>query len=115
MFLGSLMLMDTDVPYMNLSLNVIIPTVLLMGALAALVVHLAIRSHKQKVVSGMEGMVGETGTAETNLNPEGKVFLHGEHWVAEISSPDGDKIKKGGKVVVENIVGLKLIVKKLEN
>jgi membrane-bound serine protease (ClpP class) len=115
MFLGSLMLMDTDVPYMNLSLNVIIPTVLLMGALAALVVHLAIRSHKLKVVSGMEGMVGETGTAETNLNPGGKVFLHGEHWAAEVSSPDGDKIKKGGKVVVENIVGLKLIVKKLEN
>tara|TARA_B100000315_G_scaffold36133_1_gene30855 strand:- start:4276 stop:5610 length:1335 start_codon:yes stop_codon:yes gene_type:complete len=113
MLLGSLMLMDTNVPYMGLSLNVIIPTVLLMGALAALVVYLAIRSHKQKVVSGMEGMVGETGTAETNLNPVGEVFMHGEHWVAEISSSDGGKIKKGEKVVVENIVGLKLIVKKL--
>ena len=114
MLLGSLMLIDTDVPYMSLSLSVIIPTVLSMGALAALMVHLAIRSHKQKVVSGMEGMIGETGTAETNLNPEGEVFLHGEHLVAEISSPDGGKIKKGGKVVVENVVGLKLIVKKAE-
>jgi len=115
MLLGSLMLIDSDVPYMSLSWSVLIPTVLSMGALAALVVHLAIRSHKQKVVSGMEGMVGETGTAETNLNPKGEVFLHGEHWVAEISSPDAGKIKKGEKVVVENIVGLKLIVKKLGN
>ena len=40
--------------------------------------------------------------------------MQGEHWVAEISSPEGGKIKKGGKVVVENVVGLKLIVKKAE-
>ena len=112
MLLGSLMLMDSDVPYMRLSLNVIIPTVLTMGALAALVINLTIQSHKQKVVSGMEGMVGEVGIAQTDLDPEGQVFLHGEHWAGEFVQSDGSKISKGGKVIVENVVGLKLLVKK---
>ena len=115
MLLGSLMLMDTDVPYMRISLNVIIPTVLLMGALAALVVYLAIRSHKQKVVSGKEGMVGEIGTAKTDLDPEGEVFLHGEHWIGELIQSDGSKASKGEKVVVESVIGLKLKVKKVKN
>ena len=115
MLLGSLMLMDTDVHYMRLSLDVIIPTVLFMGAVAALVVHLAIRSHKQKVVSGMEGMLGEIGRAQTDLDPEGQVFLHGEHWMGELVQSDGGKISKGEKVVVENIIGLKLMVKRVES
>jgi membrane-bound serine protease (ClpP class) len=29
-----------------------------------------------------EGMIGETGSAVTDLAPEGKVFVHGEYWNA---------------------------------
>ena len=113
MLLGSLMLIDSDLPYMQISLSVIIPTVLSMGALAGLIIYLALRSHRQKVVSGKEGLIGEVGTAETDLDPEGEVFLHGEHWMGEISqSDDNSKISKGEKVVVENVVGLKLKVKR---
>lgn len=117
MLLGSLMLMDSDVPYMRISLSVILPAVLVMGALAAIIVHLAIRSHKQKVVSGKEGLIGEIGTAQTDLNPEGEVFLHGEHWFGEIapsdgSSPGENKISKGEKIVVKNVIGLKVQVTK---
>lgn len=120
MLLGSLMLMDTDVPYLQISLNVIIPTVLFMGGLAAILINLAVRSHKQKVVSGKEGLIGEIGTAQTDMDPEGGVLLHGERWAGEAIQTDSDisaqnKILKGEKVVVKNIIGLKLKVKRAES
>ncbi len=118
--LGSLMLIDSNVPYMRISLNVIFPTILFMGVLVAIVVNLAIRSHKQKVVSGKEGLIGEIGRAETNLNPGGEVFIHGERWIAEIiqsdtSSSEKPIVSKGENIIVKNVIGLKLLVMKAKS
>ena len=43
---------------------------------------LALRARRNKVVTGSEGMIGETGTAVTPLAPEGKIFVRGEYWNA---------------------------------
>jgi membrane-bound serine protease (ClpP class) len=52
-------------------------------------------------------MIGETGTARTDLSPAGKVFVHGELWEAEATEPvrAGEKVK-----VVEVLDGLKIKV-----
>lgn len=115
--LGSLMLVDTNLPYMRLSLNVIIPTVLFFSGFSVIAINLAIRSHKQKIVSGIEGLIGEIGEARTDMDPVGDIFIHGERWRGEIIQPDGDtsgknKVSKGEKVVVKDVIGLKLKVKK---
>jgi membrane-bound serine protease (ClpP class) len=56
--------------------------------------------------------VGETGTAVSDLMPEGEVRVHGEIWNAE---GQYSSIKKGEKIVVTNISNLKLFVKRIDN
>jgi membrane-bound serine protease (ClpP class) len=65
----------------------------------------------QKPVTGIERMIGTSGEALETLKPRGSVRIKGEIWDA--TSIDG-KIKKGEKIVVEEINGLKVLVKKLE-
>jgi membrane-bound serine protease (ClpP class) len=49
-------------------------------------------------------MVGERGTAYTDLKPEGQVFVHGEYWQAESTEP----INAGEPIEVLEVVDLKL-------
>ena len=62
-----------------------------------------------KVHTGKEGLVGEIGEVRSKLDPEGKVFVHGELWDAEST----EKIPKGTKVkVIEVTKNLKIKVTK---
>jgi membrane-bound serine protease (ClpP class) len=67
---------------------------------------IAVRARRNKVVTGQQGLVGETGTAHTALSPVGKVFVHGELWdaVSVINVPAGER------VVVRHVDGLTLRV-----
>jgi membrane-bound serine protease (ClpP class) len=105
-FLGSIMLIDSDDPTMQISNTVLIPTLLFSVVLAAGSIYLAGRSYKKRPVSGAEGLIGQSGVVKTELNPDGKVLLHGEIWNAQSSG----KIDVGEKVVVKSIEGLKVIV-----
>jgi membrane-bound serine protease (ClpP class) len=58
------------------------------------------------VETGIEGMIGEIGSAVTDLAPAGKVFVHGEYWDAEAAQP----IVQGAGVRVTAIDKLKLTV-----
>jgi membrane-bound serine protease (ClpP class) len=52
-------------------------------------------------------MIGEVGTARTDLSPSGKVFVHGELWEAESDQP----VRMGERVrVVEVEKSLKIKV-----
>jgi membrane-bound serine protease (ClpP class) len=70
---------------------------------------IAMKARRNKMVSGAQGMIGETGVAQTPLSPGGKVFVHGEIWDA-ISSGE---IPAGETVVVRRIDGLMLQVEPL--
>lgn len=87
MTLGSLMLIDSSVPYLQISRPVIAATVLVSSGCFVLVLYFVIRTQKTWFVSGVEGMVGERGKALTDLNPEGRVFVHGEYWDARSVEP----------------------------
>jgi membrane-bound ClpP family serine protease len=45
--------------------------------------------------------------AQTELDPTGLVLVEGENWTART---DGDRIERGGEVVVTAVEGLKLRV-----
>jgi membrane-bound serine protease (ClpP class) len=70
---------------------------------------LEIKAQRSKPTTGIEGMIGETGEALTNLEPEGQIRVHGEVWNAE--SLEGS-VNKGEKVKVDRVSNLKLMIRK---
>ena len=59
-------------------------------------IGMAIKIHKKQATTGAEGMIGEVGVVFEDLDPEGKVQIHGEFWKAVSDT----KIEKGRKVEV---------------
>jgi membrane-bound serine protease (ClpP class) len=101
---GSLMLFE-DV---KVSLKLMAPTTVLIGAFFVIISSLAFRAYKRKPASGMEGMIGLVGQVKETIDPEGLIFVRGENWRA-VSE---EKIEPGERVQVENAEGLVLTVKK---
>jgi membrane-bound serine protease (ClpP class) len=109
MVIGSAMLINAPIPELRPSLRIIIPVALGISLILIFLVYLVIRAQARRPLTGKEGMVGEIGTARTDLTPEGKVFVHGELWEAEAIAP----IRAGEKVRIVEVLGtLKIRVKK---
>jgi membrane-bound serine protease (ClpP class) len=108
MVLGSLMLIDSPLPFMKVSLSVIIPTVIFSALFFLLVVGLGLKAQKRKVTTGDAGLVGEIGTARSDIDPSGSVFVHGEYWNAE----SDERIEAGSRVEVVGVEGMRLKVRK---
>jgi membrane-bound serine protease (ClpP class) len=105
--LGSMMFFED----LGLRFTMGIPFIVLISAFFLFVAWLAIRAQRAKVQAGREGLIGEVGVAQEALDPEGKVFVHGELWRAV----SREKIDKNEKVEVEAIQGLLLKVRKAIN
>ncbi len=106
LLLGSLMLFKGDGPDMKLSLQVLLPTVILISVFFVAVAGLVFRAQISKPATGSTGLVGEIGVVKKALTPEGKVFVHGELWNARAKDP----IDKDAKVRIVQVVNLILEV-----
>ena len=80
-----------------------------LGLITAFLMTIAVRARRNKVVTGAQGLIGQTGMAQTMLAPEGKVFVHGELWNEVATSP----LPPGQLIVVRRIDGLTLQVEPL--
>jgi membrane-bound serine protease (ClpP class) len=110
--LGSLMLVDTAEPYLQISRAVIAGTLLVSAAFVGLVLYFVTRTQRTPFVSGREGMVGERGMAASDIHAQGRVFVHSEYWSAFSQEP----IAKGEPVqVVRMAENMRLEVRKLES
>lgn len=109
MVLGSLLLFESPEPWLRLSWNVILLTVLLTAAFFVLIVRKALAAQRRRPTTGREGLIGEEGTAQSTIDPTGKVFVRGEYWEARSDTP----IAAGDKVVVEAVEGMQLKVRKM--
>ena len=85
--LGSLMLIDSPEPFMQISRAVIFAAVVSTTAFILFCLWFVSRAQRRRVVSGREGMVGEHGQAVTAVHASGKVFVHGEYWEACADEP----------------------------
>ena len=111
MVIGSVMLVDSPVPELQPSLKIIIPLAVGLSLIFLFLFFLVVRAHSRKAYTGKEGLVGEIGTAQTDLSPEGKVFVHGELWNAEAAA---EHIARGSKVKVTRVLdSLKIRVDRL--
>jgi len=108
--LGSLMLFDTANPLFKLSLSVVIPVTAITALFFAFLLRLAYKAHRRKPVTGIEELIGLRGFAKTDIDSrKGMVMVHGELWQAV----SDEEIKKDEEVVVEDVKGLTLKVRRL--
>ena len=107
---GSMILMDSTLPELQLSLSVVLPVVLGFAAVAMLLLRLAVAAQRQPPVMGQAAMIGEPGAALTDIAPEraGQVATHGEIW----NATSGEPIPKGARVRVTGVDRLTLVVRR---
>lgn len=107
--LGSLMLFESPMPFLRVSLSIIIPAALITAFFFVLTFRLAYKAHKREHATGSEALVGLEGIAKSDLGPQGgMVQVHGEFWTAYSEAA----IAKNDRVIVEAVSGLKLMVRK---
>jgi membrane-bound serine protease (ClpP class) len=104
--LGGLLLVDAPIPEMRVHLLTALAVSIPLGLITAFLMTIALKARRNKIVTGSQGMIGETGVAQTALLPQGKVFVHGELWDAVASAA----LPVGQLVVVRQVDGLILQV-----
>jgi len=109
MLLGSVMLINSSSPVLQISWAVIIPAVGISAILFIITVTVAVRVYREKPTTGKEGMIGMEAVAKTDIHTEGQVFMRGEYWSAWSDEP----IQKGERVTVTALQGLKVKVKRI--
>jgi membrane-bound serine protease (ClpP class) len=107
---GSLMLVDSPVPELQLDLSFVLPVVLAMSAIAMFLVRLGVAAQRQPAMMGGAGMINLTGEALTAIEPggRGRVAVRGEIWQAV----SDEQIGIGMRIRVANVDGLTLVVQK---
>jgi membrane-bound serine protease (ClpP class) len=108
--LGSILLMDTDVPALEIAWPVIVTASVVTGAFILGVAAMAAKGHRRQPVSGSGHLVGHTAEAVEDLDPEGRVRFEGELWRARSSLP----ATRGDQVRIDRLDGLTLEVTPLE-
>ena len=108
LLLGSLMLFETESPELRLSWRILFPTLFIVSGFFIGVASLVFKSQVSKPRTGAKGLIGEIGVVKKALEPEGKVFVHGELWNAVSKKP----LKEGTKVRVTGIENLVIEVEK---
>jgi membrane-bound serine protease (ClpP class) len=104
--LGGLLLIDSPIPELRVHLATALAVSIPLGIITAFLMTIAYRARRNKVVTGEQGLIGETGVAQTALTPQGKIFVHGELWDAIASA----SLPAGQIVVVRKVEGLTLQV-----
>jgi membrane-bound serine protease (ClpP class) len=107
--IGSLVLISPDSPYGDIPISVIATMVLTTVLFFLVVGRLGLKAQKRKKMTGYEELIGEEGVAMVDFEKgKGKVFIKGEIW----NAVSEDEIKKDDTVIVEQVKGLTLYVKK---
>jgi membrane-bound serine protease (ClpP class) len=104
--IGSVILIDTDVPGYGISQELIAAFTLISAAFFIFVVGMAIKARRRPVVSGREEMVGGKGVVLDDFDGSGRIRIHGEVWNARSKVP----LRQGQQVRVIMMDGLILHV-----
>jgi membrane-bound serine protease (ClpP class) len=108
--LGATMLIDAPIPEMKIAFRVVATVIAVVAITMIFLVSMVISLHRKKPTTGVQGIMQEIGTAQTDIDPDGQVFIHGGIWQAVSQN----KIAKGEKVRIVSIDGLTLHVQKCD-
>ncbi len=109
LFLGSIMLIDSPLPELQIGLGFITPIVGSLSAIILFLVYLGVQAQRTRPITGESGMVGEVGEATTAIAPgaPGSIRVHGEIWTATSDTP----IAAGQAVRIVAVKGLTVAVR----
>jgi len=109
---GALVLFNTVTTpgFPKVSVGLVIGTGVVLGLTFFGVVMIAVRALKKPIITGRESMAGKTGVSVTDIDPHGIVQVAGEQWSASLAE-SAKPIKKGSRVVVVRVEGVRLIVR----
>jgi membrane-bound serine protease (ClpP class) len=105
MLLGAVLLIDGP-PELRIRWSTALAVTLPFTAITMFLVTLVVKARANKSTMNDGGLMNEIGVARTALEPAGKVFIHGEYWDAESSTP----VSAGSQVRVVSVEGMKLKV-----
>ena len=104
--IGSIILMDTEVPGFGIDISVIVTFAAISVLVFIFVIGMAIEARRRPVVSGMEELLGGNAIVLEDFEGKGTVSIHSERWNAISDMP----LHKGQQVKVKAIKGLILQV-----
>ena len=104
--IGSVMLIDTDLPGYGIPWQLIVPVAVASGLFSFFVVGMAIKARARPVVTGAEEMIGARGEVLADMEHEGWARVHSEQWRVRSRVP----LKRGDTVRVQARHGLVLDV-----
>lgn len=108
--IGSVILMDTDVPGYGIDLSVIVTFTVISVLMFVLIIGMAIKSRRRPVVSGIEELTNGYATVVADFDQQGWVLIHSEKWQAVSRSP----LQQGQQVRVTSVDGLTLHVEPVD-
>lgn len=93
--IGSVILMDTDVPGFGIDLGLVAGFALSSAAFFIIVIGLLLKSRHSPVVSGKEEMQGSVGVVLADFTGTGMIRVHSENWqaVSEQALHKDEKVK----------------------
>lgn len=103
---GALMLIDADIPGMEISLAFVVPLAAASALLLAGLGAFALRARRRPTVSGTEAMLGGTAVALEDFEREGWVQAFGERWHARSETA----LARGARARVVAVDGLTLVI-----
>ena len=103
---GSVMLMDTDVPGFQIPWQMIAGVSAMSVLVLLAIVAMALKARKRPVVSGAEEMVGAVAEALADFDSIGWARVHSETWKVRSAVP----VKRGQQLRVAGVNGLELEV-----
>ena len=103
---GSVMLIDTDIPGFGVPLPLVLGFAAASAALLIGVATMALRARRRPVVSGRETLIGSIGEVLEDFDGEGWARVQGETWRVKSPAP----LKAGQRVSVAAMDGLVLKV-----
>ncbi len=107
---GSILLLDSEATGLGIGWPLILSMALINGLFFTVIVSMAIKARRRRVVSGHEALIGIEVLAMEDFHQEGRVKLHGESWQAQSDVP----VRKGEILVVYKVKGLTAWVKPKE-
>ncbi len=107
LILGGLILTSGNPPEFQVSKWLIYTLGAAIGTFFLFVVTSILRIRRLPAAMGVHTLIGKEAVAREPLDPSGMVFVEGEYWSATV---ERGKVKKGERVVVTSVDGLKLTV-----
>jgi membrane-bound serine protease (ClpP class) len=104
--IGSIILVDTDIPGLDIATPVIAGVATAGGLVIFGIAYIASRSMRRPVVTGTEIMIGQSAEVLSSFDREGMVRIGGELWNAHTSAP----LSAGQRVRIVKVQGLSVWV-----